>query len=375
MRICIVNDSFGRLVDGVRFLGPHRRILSIAKCLKEQDFDVVLCCPFFQVDYEDYESNPIFVERPKRYLRWQYLNSFVLLRQLRKVGKVDIVLVHLPDPVTKSLTILKTPIHDPLCFLDIADLWYSPSIGYLHKRMSNKLMELAAKRAGKITVHHETVGNRISQLTDPSKVKIIPNGVDTDLFSPSIKPAQLPNIEDRHILVYSGTVSEYTGCDRIPLIAKEVVRKRRDVLFLITGAGPHLKEMKKEVKQRGLVDFFMFQDFISQDELPSILAIADIGIAPFPVREDTHTVMPLKVLEYMAMGKPTIVSPIVGARSLVDHGQTGLVTLIEEFADSILLLIGDASLRESMGKEARKKVKKRYSWKSLVREMLSFWFS
>ena len=87
-----------------------------------------------------------------------------------------------------------------------------------------------------------------------------------------------------------------------------------------------------------------------------------VGIMPLPDNEITRGKCGLKALQYMATGRPVVVSPVGMNVDLVEHGVNGfLATTPKEYVDALLLLAGDAELRRKMGERARRTIEERYS--------------
>ena len=103
--------------------------------------------------------------------------------------------------------------------------------------------------------------------------------------------------------------------------------------------------------------------------MPDYLAAADVLIAPYKLKKGFEKVgfynSPVKLFEYMAMGKPIITSNIGQISEIIEHGETGL--LIEpgnykEFASGILKLVENPQLRDKLGFNARAEFERNYTW-------------
>lgn len=94
----------------------------------------------------------------------------------------------------------------------------------------------------------------------------------------------------------------------------------------------------------------------------SAMADIDIGIMPLPNDEWAKGKCGLKGLTYMALEIATIMSPVGVNSEIIQHGENGfLAETTQEWVNCIELLINDSSLREKLGKNARKTVEQRYS--------------
>lgn len=92
------------------------------------------------------------------------------------------------------------------------------------------------------------------------------------------------------------------------------------------------------------------------------LRTIDIGIMPMPANDWTRGKCAFKAIQYMALGIPTVTSPVGMAREVIEHGRNGLwAQTSEEWFDSLNLLVGAPALRRQFAEAGRKTVESRYS--------------
>src|SRR5438128_1412502 len=187
---------------------------------------------------------------------------------------------------------------------------------------------------------------------DPAKLKILPRGLDTELFHPARRePAFFEtfgadNGEVR--LLYVGRVSREKDLD---LLAAAYFRLRDEglpVQLFIVGHGPYSEALAKSLPEA------FFTGYLTGTELATAYASADIFV--FPSTTDTFGNV---ILEAQACGVPVIVSDSGGPKELVEDGMNGLITRsrdVEDFARAIRALVTDPALRERMGRFARDRV-------------------
>jgi glycosyltransferase involved in cell wall biosynthesis len=88
----------------------------------------------------------------------------------------------------------------------------------------------------------------------------------------------------------------------------------------------------------------------------------NIGLMPLTDDQWAKGKCGFKALQYMALGIPALVSPVGVNTEIVNNRMNGYIcTVAEEWKESIVTLLGDIELRESMGLEARKKIEDKYS--------------
>jgi glycosyltransferase involved in cell wall biosynthesis len=97
----------------------------------------------------------------------------------------------------------------------------------------------------------------------------------------------------------------------------------------------------------------------------------DIGVAPLPNDPWTRGKCGLKLLKYMAVGKPTVSSAVGVHNEIIKNGENGyLATNDEEFYKSLEKLINNPDQRDEMGKKARDTVVNRYSLEICSKKLL-----
>jgi glycosyltransferase involved in cell wall biosynthesis len=199
----------------------------------------------------------------------------------------------------------------------------------------------------------------------PEKLKILPRGLDTELFNParrdlSFWPGAGMNGKELRLL-YVGRISREKDLDVLAAAYNKIRESDLPVKLYLVGLGPY-----SEALAAALPDA-VFLGYLKGEALAKAYASADVFV--FPSTTDTFGNV---VLEAQASGLPVIVSDVGGPKELVDDGTTGIVTKAhdsEDFARAIDRISRDSKLRTRMGQEARQRVIDR-SWPGAFRK---FW--
>src|SRR2546429_225677 len=187
---------------------------------------------------------------------------------------------------------------------------------------------------------------------DPSKLKIFPRGLDTELFHPARRePAFFErfgacNGEVR--LLYVGRISREKDLDLLGAAYRRLRNEGLPVQLFIVGDGPYSDAFAKSLPEA------FFTGYLTGTELATAYASADVFV--FPSTTDTFGNV---ILEAQACGLPVVVSDSGGPKELVEDKANGLITKshdVEDFARAIRALVTDPALRERMGKSARNSV-------------------
>lgn len=165
-------------------------------------------------------------------------------------------------------------------------------------------------------------------------------------------------------VVYTGWVDEDRGLGTV-IRAVALARDQGErVTFNVVGTGRVLDDLERlssELRLEGLVNFLGWR---SQDSLREIIQDNDVGIVPHHVTDHTSTTLPNKVFDYMALGKPVIVSNAEALVHLVSEAQCGLVF---QDGDPVSLLhclvqLKSSSLRAQLGQSGRCQIEQRFNW-------------
>ena len=199
----------------------------------------------------------------------------------------------------------------------------------------------------------------------PEKLKILPRGLDTDLFNPTRRdltfwPGSRTNGAEVRLL-YVGRISREKDLDVLVTAYHKVRAQGHPVKLYVVGHGPYSEALAAALPEA------VFLGYLTGEALAKAYASADVFV--FPSTTDTFGNV---IIEAQASGLPVIVSDLGGPKELVEHGVSGIVTKAhdtDDFARAINRLAGDAKLRAQMGEKARQSVVDR-SWPGAFRK---FW--
>src|SRR2546422_366231 len=116
-------------------------------------------------------------------------------------------------------------------------------------------------------------------------------------------------------LLYVGGLEEARGLDTVLKALQLIVPKLKDILLVVVGEGTAGHTLKLLVRELGIERNVIFAGFIDHEHVPSIIEGADIGLVPHYVTKHTNSTIPNKFFDYMAQGKPVLVS---NCKTLVD---------------------------------------------------------
>jgi hypothetical protein len=224
-----------------------------------------------------------------------------------------------------------------------------------------------------IAVSHYIKKELIGAGIDESKVTVVHHGVDTKIFHPNIKPANIlkkhPKLKNRRIVFHPARVGLAKGCD-VSIKAIRLVKELfPDVLLVMTGSEKiidwTLSQRRDLAYFADLIRFFDLQDQVyinvySSQEMVELYSLAQVCIYPSTASEPFG----LTMLEALSSGKPMIVTEMGGMPEIIMNDVTGYVIKLKDFealASRIEYLLGNERVRRRLGSTGRKMVTVHYT--------------
>jgi glycosyltransferase involved in cell wall biosynthesis len=199
-------------------------------------------------------------------------------------------------------------------------------------------------------------------------VEIIPTFPDPTLFN----AGQPESKSDAVIFSWIGTLF-MEQVKRDVLFLTEVLESLKDprIIFQIVGDGQYMGELREKAEQIAQHIKVSFIGWVEPEAVPEYVRNADVGLYCLRTRNDfCASKSPTKLFEYMACGKPTVSTNFGEAKRFVEHGVTGFVASTkEDFAYCCSILVNDAQLRETMGRNARSKIESEYNISSAASKL------
>ncbi len=153
----------------------------------------------------------------------------------------------------------------------------------------------------------------------PERSVVLRTGVDLRRFTPGADGgpmrAELGIERDDFVLFFMGWLYPFSG---VREVAESLQALPPEVKLLVVGNGDDygaLQEMQKDLGER-----LVLTGRVPYERIPSLAAAADVFLLPFHCVPATEHIVPIKLYEYMAAGKPVIASPLPGVQRDVGEG-------------------------------------------------------
>jgi glycosyltransferase involved in cell wall biosynthesis len=307
-----------------------------------------------------------------------FMISSVLLGG-RRCGPADTVVVSSPTFFSIGAAWLLARMKRARLVVEIRDLWPAifVELGVLTNHRLIRLLErleLAAYAAADrvVVVSDGFRANLIDRGVPDSKVHTIRNGVTLDRFDPWA--AADPRVRERLgarggdcLVLYLGTHGISHG---LPGVADAAARLAGEpVHFAFVGEGADKPRLRRRVADLAL-DNVTLRPGVPHEEVPALLAAADICLVPLRDVPLFSAFIPSKMFEYLAAGK-AVVGAVAGEAAQILREAGALVVPPEDsaaLADAIRLLAGDPQRRQAMGRRGRSHVERCFDRVALARE-------
>ena len=201
------------------------------------------------------------------------------------------------------------------------------------------------------------------------KVTVIPNGIEVSSFNLNINREEVkrrygikPN---ERIILFVGRLVPQKGVDTLIKAAPLIMQQHRDARILIAGDGWSRNYLEELARSMGLGDRIRFLGFISDWELEDLMVTADVLVVP-----SIYEPFGIVALEGMAAGTPVVATNIGGLSEIIEHDRTGVLVYPEDpgsIAWGINKVLSDPKYADWLVRNARRKVRKAYSWEAIAK--------
>jgi len=215
----------------------------------------------------------------------------------------------------------------------------------------------------------------------PENTIVIPNGVD--LLRYPHPPQHETRVRSRDAIlgntatdahnqpVLAGFVGYFRAWHRLDLLLNATARVADNRLHLvIVGDGSSGSELRRLAETLGIGDRVHWLGSRPPESIPELLTALDFAAMP----GITPYACPLKLIEYMAAGLPSVVPDQANIRELVTDRESGILfdpTSTEELSAALAILTTDHDLRHRLGGAARETVERRdLTWSGNARRVV-----
>lgn len=342
---------------------PDLRVEKEARCLTEAGHDVWLLARARSGEHSVERLDDITVVRHRVHKSLPLRRKFDSLRYLvtldspswrrqmeRLVREHSAQVLHLHDlPYAKSVIRAARTCGVPVV-IDLHEN-YPAALALWQRRRLDRLLfsparaarleKWAVREADRIVVVVEEARQRVISLgADPAKVVVFGNAEPRALAEP--QPEPLP---DKLAIVYVGGVARHRGLHTAIAAMPKILSARPDATLTIVGDGAVLGDLRALAGKLGVSGAVRFTGKLPFDQAMQVIRESSVATVPHIRSPHTDATVPHKLFQYMALGRPVLVSDCAPLARIVGATHSGEVFSAEnpdDFAEKALLLADPA---------------------------------
>jgi glycosyltransferase involved in cell wall biosynthesis len=236
------------------------------------------------------------------------------------------------------------------------------------RRLAQRLEDWLFAHSTRTLVVSGAMGDILAERGVPrERLMVMPNGVDRAAFHPGvdgIRQRRTLGLSDRFVVGFVGWVRPWHGVDRLLAAAARLRDTVPELTVLIVGGGPAIPELQRQALALGLAERVRFTGPVDQARVPGYLAAMDVAVQP----DVTEYASPIKLFEYLAMGKAVVAPNRANIAEVVSHGREALLFEpgdADELAGRLRTLWADPGRRRAMAERAAALVAERgFTWEA-----------
>lgn len=392
MRIGVVLDNY---------FPPDPRVENEALTLIEHGHDVHLFCVDYEHNGKEFEIlNGINVHRIRlpKYLYFfsalaytiPYYHSVLRARLTRFLKETNIHVWHVHDiQAARSVFDLNEKFHLPV-ILDLHE--NRPEIMKFYSHVNSALGKLLIspskwkqyeyryiKEATKVIVVTDEAKQYYIRHTGEhaNKFHVVPNTVRPEFYTTyEIDNCVINQYENYYTILYLGDTGTRRGLETVIHSLKYIIPIIPNVKLVFVGKNKTDKILKALVDANNwkpYVDFLGWKDF---KLFPTFITACDIGICPIHKNIHHDTTYANKLFQYMAFGKPVIVSNCIAQQKLVEQYDCGLVFKdrnAKDFAERVITLYQNQEYYNRLALNSKNAIREHLNWSVLSLELINLY--
>ncbi len=235
--------------------------------------------------------------------------------------------------------------------------------------LAARLERAALRRASLVLAVSSPMAEQVQSVAGRS-AWVVPNGADPAFFDPAhAAPATGPwtSPDAGLTLGWSGGLREWHGLD---LLLEAAALLPDTTRLLIIGDGPARAAVEAKARSLGLESRVFITGLVDRADMPAYLAAIDVGVV---ADERTGVASPMKMLEYMAMGKPVVAPDLANIRDVVRDRETGLLFAAgraDALAAALMTMHEGPDVRQALGANGRQAVLHGRNWLAIARSII-----
>lgn len=213
-----------------------------------------------------------------------------------------------------------------------------------------------------ITVVEESA-ERVRNINNIKNIIVISNTPDEVFYENYIDEDIISEFSKNFNIVYEGNFGKKRGIetsiDALQILNKKISNVK---VVLVGGQDEEIEYIKEYARKKGVINNLICTGKVPYSDLAKYVNIADIGMVPHLKCDHTETTIPNKLFDYMALGKPVLVSNVTPLKRIVEETNSGKVfswSDCNDFADKVIEIINN---KDEYSINSMNAFKEKYSW-------------
>lgn len=268
--------------------------------------------------------------------KWLTMNVLCLVYAIRIVAKRNIDVVHIRSYQVALIGIVLKYFFRVRFIFDMrgllpeervwCGLWKENGFGY---RISKILEKLLIVKASCVVVVSRAFEKYIKNISLSTNVSVIPNCVDTDVFSfdSEIRESvrQKLGVGNKFVLIYSGSMQVWHSLPELLVFFVNFKEHMANAYFLILSYE-HKNEINEEMTRRGVSSDDYSVMSVHPQDVPKYLQASDLAVILMNENIVTKVCSPTKFSQYLACGVPVVINDNIGdTREIVEKHRVGII--------------------------------------------------
>ncbi|MFA4826240.1 MAG: glycosyltransferase family 4 protein [Methanoregula sp.] len=235
---------------------------------------------------------------------------------------------------------------------------------WLNKLYTRSITKISFEIADCVLCYTDIEKEKLHKFGVPTeKIRVIHNGVDTELFS----PRKTGGKKKYQQLLWVGRFVPGKGVNNLIEAFQKIVKDFENTRLILVGEGPLKSTIDDQIEKLGLKNNVEIYDYWNNSKLPELYNESDIFILPSLMEG-----VPRTILEAMACGIPVIITELPHLREIVNGA--GLIVPqgdSEKLTCAISQLLNNKEMALQLGKAGRQKISQQFSWQDTVEKTLN----
>lgn len=244
--------------------------------------------------------------------------------------------------------------------------------------IARRIEKFVFNRASLIITVSDFLNEKIKKIVGSGKrIVTIPNGAPQKWLDeePSKKETKRLRrqygLSGKKVVCFMGGLVRWHNFDLLLEAVKSLQEDVPEAVLVILGDGPMKRHILAKVYELGIKnDSVLLVGAVSHNKIPEYLSLADVAVIP----ETNNFRSPIKIFEYMALGKPVVAPRMPSIEMIIEDGKDGL--LFEpgdpsSFKAMLLQLLSFPVQQQAIGRLAQQKIAHNFTWEANAHRIIS----